>query len=138
MARFNTKRETLQRERERKGYVVSPKKENERVLEREVILVVPSFTHVCGSSDCAGCVWPWMMAGRAPGYRHLLCARLWFMASSALWATEILKKFICMVGIVLLDSWKADFAHFSKKHQKNLISGIANNQKSFLTFAPGR
>ena len=39
MARFNTKRETLQRGRERKGYVVSPKKENERVLEREVILV---------------------------------------------------------------------------------------------------
>ena len=39
MARFNTKRETLQRERERKGYVVSPKKENERVLEREAILV---------------------------------------------------------------------------------------------------
>ena len=39
MARFNTKRETLQRERERKGYVVSPKKENERVLEREAVLV---------------------------------------------------------------------------------------------------
>ena len=61
MARFNTKRETLQRGRERKGYVVSPKKENERVLEREAVLVVPAFTHVCGSSDCAGCVWPWMM-----------------------------------------------------------------------------
>ena len=53
------------------------------------------------------------------------------MASNALWATEILKKFICMVGIVLLDSWKADSAHFPQKTSKKFDWGYCNKSKKF-------